>query len=266
MDTRPATAADYPHFVRLFAELATGDHTPSAQVWADELAPQTTVGEFDGAVVGYIYAQLLDGLGFVRHIAIDQTHRGQGFGRVLMQCAAQRMREAGATQWCLNVRPDNPAALALYTRLGMTQRFASVAMRMDWTITGELPPPPPSVVVAVLEPDDDVAAEAALSLPAGLLSQNRVRRGARLLLARDDDAIVGAAVFRPEFPGAYPFRARDGGIACALLSAMRPHADPSKTFMQVVLEDAPTLERVFGDAGAARHLEFVQLRGPLPNV
>ncbi len=263
MTTRPADASDYDAFVRLFAELATGDDIPSAAVWSGELAPSSLVHVIDGTVVGYIYVQSLD-VGFVRHLAIDPAFRGRGLGRSLMRAAAKQLRDRGIEQWCLNVKPDNVPALALYEGMGMARQFTSVAMRMGWDIIGRLPTPSSAVAVLPLQPPEDPDVERALALPRGLLERNRARPGARLLVARDGELIVGAAVFRPEFPGAYPFRARDGGVASALMAAMRPHAIPTKTFMQLVLEDSPGLEEIFGRAGASRHLEIVQLRGPVP--
>ncbi|MBL4689725.1 MAG: GNAT family N-acetyltransferase [Nannocystaceae bacterium] len=179
---RAPTPADYAAFVRLFGYLETGDDIPTPKVWRDELALQSMVYVDEGEAVGYVYAQVLEGVGFVRHVALEPSRRGCGLGRALMHAVAGRMREAGVEQWRLNVKPDNAQALRLYQGLGMTMLFASVAM---------------------------------------------VR---------------------------------------ALLEAMRPNADPRKTFMQLVVEDASALASALGRAGARRHLDTVQLGGPLPSA
>ena len=265
MGVRPARASDHESFVRLFRALETGDEPADETVWARELAPQSVVYERDGSVVGYCYLQLLDGLGAVRHIAVDARHRGGGIGRALMQDAATRLRGRGIGRWCLNVKPENTPAIALYTSLGMVQQHASVAMRMGWDIVDRLPSSP-AVRVETLLDSDDAEAEAALGLASGLLAQQRGQLGARLLVAREAADLVGGAVFRPDFPGAYPFRARDAGVARALLIAMQPDADPAKAFMQLVFEDDAELADAFAAAGAARHMEFVMLAGDVPTI
>ncbi|MEM6989030.1 MAG: GNAT family N-acetyltransferase [Myxococcota bacterium] len=265
MSIRPATAADYRAFVRLFGHLETGDDIPLPKVWRDELGPQSMVCIEDGETVGYVYCQVLDGVGFVRHVALDPAYRGRGLGRALMHAAADRMRDAGVEQWRLNVKPDNAQALRLYEGLGMSVLFASVAMRMDWEIIDALPKAEPAVRVQPVEPADDGAVESALEIPGGLLARHRRRAHARILVARDGEEIVGAAVFRPDFPGAYPYRANTAAVTRALMEAMRPHADPSKTFMQLVLEDAAEVADALERAGARRHMEILQLGGALPD-
>ena len=264
MGIRAATASDYPVFERLFPELQTNEDTPGVRVWSEEIAPQTLLVEEDGDVAGYIYFQILDGLGYVRHVVVDPGHRGSGVGRVLMQEVAARLHAAGIEQWCLNVKPDNVPAIRLYERMGMALQYACVAMRMGWDIVGRLPDSGRELEVAPLQAHDDAPTEAALGLPKGLLAKQRGMSGARLLLARQAEAIVGAAVFRPEFPGAYPFRARTPAVARAIVDAMRPHADLSKGYVQLVFEDAPQLEAAFDAAGATRHMEFVHFRGDVP--
>lgn len=264
VEIRPATSADYAAFVRLFGHLETGDDVPAPEVWRDELGPQSMVCVVEGETVGYICCQILDGIGYVRHVALDPSHRGRGLGRRLMHAAADRMRDAGIDGWRLNVKPDNAQALRLYEGLGMTVRFASVAMRMGWDIIDAFPEVGPTIRVGPLEPVDDLAVESAVEIPGGLVAQLRRRAHACPLVARDAEDIVGAAVFRPEFPGAYPFRARSLEVTRALMEAMRPHAIPSKTFVQLVLEDAAELAEALERAGARRHLEILQLAGALP--
>lgn len=263
---RRATVRDYPAFVRLFPELATGDDVSSKEVWSEEIMPRTLLFERGGEVAGYVYVQTLDGVGYVRHVVVGPRYRKLGIGRALMREVAARLRRIGVEQWCLNVKPGNVAAVRLYEKMGMSLQHASVAMRMQWDIIDRLPEPGASLWVGPLLPGDDAAAQRELALPEGLLAQQRPRTGAHLLLARDSEMPVGAAVFRPEFPGAYPFRARTAAVARALLEHMRPNADRSKAFMQLVLEDSADLARALERAGAVRHLEFVHFRGPVPQA
>ncbi len=263
---RPATPADYSAFARLFPELGTGEPAPSPRTWAEQFAPHSFVIEHRGSLVGYLYCQILDGLGYIRHVVVDPKHRGRGIGRRLMEEAARRIRQAGEDRWCLNVKPDNEPAIRLYTRMGMSFEYASVASRMDWTILERLPAAPPELVSEPLPPGEEVATEEALALPSGLLLTQRERDGVVLLRARQGEAIVGMAAFQPSFPGAYPFRARSAAVARSLLKAMRPHADPSRDYVQLVFEGAPALAEAFDEAGAWRHLEFVHFSGEVPGA
>lgn len=264
MRIRPATAADYPVFERLFPELRTGDATSSPRVWARDLAPQSLVLEREGDVAGYVYFQVLDGLGYIRHVVVDPNHRRAGVGLALLEEVARRLRAVGIERWCLNVKPDNEPAIRLYARLGMATQYACVAMRMAWDIVERLPSADPHLLVGAARAEDDAAAEVAFGLPRGLLAKQRKMAGARILAAHEGESIVGVAVFFPAFPGAYPFRAREAAHARALLAAMRPHADAGKAWVQLVFEDAPDLAAAFEDAGARRHMEFVHLRGEVP--
>ena len=55
---------------------------------------------------------------WINDIAIDEQHRGRGFGRELMLEAERMARAAGETSLGLNVFGGNAAAIALYTSLG----------------------------------------------------------------------------------------------------------------------------------------------------
>ena len=59
---------------------------------------------------------------YVRH-----THRGEGWGMVLMREALGRAREAGYGEAVLSTWPDNPKALALYASMG----FVTIAPFKD---------------------------------------------------------------------------------------------------------------------------------------
>lgn len=263
MEIREGRPEDYSAFARLFAELETGDDTPSSSVWDGELMSQTLVCQGSGEIAGYIYFQILGGIGYVRHVVVAPDHRGRGLGLALMREVARRLRDAGVGQWCLNVKPSNVRAIGLYEGLGMAVRFASVALRMGWSIIERLEHDA-SVRISVLSAEDDADAEAVFDLPSGLLAGQRSRAGSRLLLAREAGAIVGLAAFRPEFPGAFPFRARSSGVIRALLVAMQAHADPTKAYVQLVLEDAAELAQSLQAAGATPYLQIVHMRGTVP--
>ena len=57
----------------------------------------------------------------IQTIAVVDTARGRGLGRVLMQQLIGEARDRGATEIFLEVRADNPGAQALYRDLGFEQ-------------------------------------------------------------------------------------------------------------------------------------------------
>ena len=261
MAVRAATADDYPAFVELFDALETGDDTTPQPEWEQRLMPQTLVYEDEGRTLAYVLFQVLADLGYIRHLAVDAAHRGRGIGRTLMSAVGARLREAGIETWCLNVKPDNVPAIALYEKLGMRQQYTTHVVRMHWDVPARLPPA--DADVDLLEPSDDAAVEAALGMPGGLIAKQR-GPGCELLVARRDGHPMGLAAFRPSFPGAYPFRAADLGTTRTLLDAMYPRRDETKEIVQVVLEDAEPIARALVDAGGWPHLEIVHLKGPVP--
>ncbi|KAF0809920.1 N-acetyltransferase GCN5 [Alcanivorax sp. S71-1-4] len=72
--------------------------------------------DMDGELVGYALVILHRGTSLARlySIAISDTCRGQGLGRTLMQAAEKAALDAGRIYLRLEVRKDNPAAIALY--------------------------------------------------------------------------------------------------------------------------------------------------------
>jgi len=61
----------------------------------------------------------------IQTIAVSETARRQGLGRVLMLSLIAEARDRGATEVFLEVRADNPGAQSLYSGLG----FEAIAVR-----------------------------------------------------------------------------------------------------------------------------------------
>ncbi|PKM21945.1 MAG: ribosomal-protein-alanine acetyltransferase [Gammaproteobacteria bacterium HGW-Gammaproteobacteria-14] len=74
----------------------------------------------DEVLAGYVLIILHRGTRLARlySIAVDTTLRGRGIGRKLIEAGEQAAREAGRIDMRLEVRKDNPAAIALYEQLG----------------------------------------------------------------------------------------------------------------------------------------------------
>lgn len=74
---------------------------------------------------GFVLARVAGGEAEILTLAVAPAARGKGLGRDLLQAAIGKARALGADTMFLEVGADNPAALALYARLG----FAKVGDR-----------------------------------------------------------------------------------------------------------------------------------------
>lgn len=259
-----AVAADYEHYVRLFAELGVQDPVLERARWELLSMPGTVFVRAGDQVVAYGYFQALDRVGYIRHVAVDAARRGAGVGHALMRAIAARLAEAGCSSWCLNVKEDNEPALRLYRRVGMHVAYASSFLRFAWAIVDHLPRPDRPVDARPVEPGDDAAIERAFAMPARQVASARAQGRILVWLADPSAAIpVGFASFDPGFPGAFPFRVAHASLAAPLLAALRPHARVDLAHMQVVVEDHEELARVMAAAGAAVQMQFLHLRGEL---
>jgi GNAT superfamily N-acetyltransferase len=250
---------------RLFGELETGDPPFSRERWDGEMARQSWVAEAEGAVVGYLFGQPLEGVGYVRHVAVDPAARRRGVGRALLQAAAARFAEGGARAWCLNVKPDNAPAIALYESVGMRAVHRSWGLRLAWSCLDAWPASAEAspLHVARIEAESAGAWEEAFAIPSGLLSHAlalaRVVVGAQRVGER-----VGVASFDPSFPGCSPYCAADGEVARALLAAVRLHREPRYDGLKLFVERDAALVSSLVDRGATIALDALHLRGALP--
>lgn len=131
---RPATPADAPalHAIHEAAFARVGGHTPTTEeAWVRrELGAHGTdlslsrVAERDGAPVGFALARRWDdGVVYVALLAVLPDAAGRGLGGALLQGAFAAAGAAGQRQVQLNVAADNPNAVRLYERVGMSQRW-----------------------------------------------------------------------------------------------------------------------------------------------
>ena len=101
----------------------------SAEAMASELQSRHTyylVAERAG-VEGYagLFAPVGSEQADIQTIAVGESARREGLGRVLMQTLIAEARERGASEVFLDVRADNPGARSLYDSLG----FEPIAVR-----------------------------------------------------------------------------------------------------------------------------------------
>lgn len=67
---------------------------------------------------------------YISNVAVKSEYRRQGIARSMMQTTIDHVRQHGAHQVFLNVRPNNPGAIKLYEDLG----FKALEMRGEWML------------------------------------------------------------------------------------------------------------------------------------
>jgi mycothiol synthase len=112
-----ATTADYePESFIAFREehLSAHDFDPAL----------SRVAWREGSLVGFLLARRWEqeGVGFVDLLGVHPAERRRGLGVTLLLWAFAAFAAAGLNEAQLGVASDNPRALALYERVGMTQR------------------------------------------------------------------------------------------------------------------------------------------------
>ncbi|MDO4242026.1 MAG: ribosomal protein S18-alanine N-acetyltransferase, partial [Microbacteriaceae bacterium] len=120
---RPAAAADVPEIAALEQQIF-GSHAWSEAAVYEEVAGQHRdyfVAEIAGKIAGYAGVLTLGGEADVQTIALAESSRGHGLGRQLLLELGTAATERGAKQIFLEVRADNPTAIALYQKFGFTQ-------------------------------------------------------------------------------------------------------------------------------------------------
>lgn len=88
----------------------------TASAWFDPAG--LFVAERDGAIVGFHWTKIEDGIGEVYVVGVDPSEQGSGLGTALTARGLRHLHEAGAPVVDLYVEGDNAPALAVYRRLG----------------------------------------------------------------------------------------------------------------------------------------------------
>jgi ribosomal-protein-alanine N-acetyltransferase len=119
---RRARPADLDALVALEETTFDHDRVSRAQ-WRRHLRSESAsvlVGERSGKPIGCVLLFFRRGTSIARlySIAVARRARGQGLGAALLRAAEREARRRGCKSMRLEVRTDNPAAVALYEKHG----------------------------------------------------------------------------------------------------------------------------------------------------
>ena len=81
------------------------------------------VGVAEGAVVACLMAGYDGHRGWINYVGVDPAHRRRGYGRAIVLDAERRLHEIGCPKVNLQVRRDNPEAVAFYGSLGYAEYY-----------------------------------------------------------------------------------------------------------------------------------------------
>ena len=85
------------------------------------VAARYLVAEKDGEVIGYAGAWIILDESHITNIAIRESERGHGYGRLLTEALMQYLSNLGAAYATLEVRKSNVRAQNLYKSVGFIQ-------------------------------------------------------------------------------------------------------------------------------------------------
>lgn len=261
---RAAQEADYPVFARLFLELGVPEAPPPPGYFVENIVPHALMICEGPSVVGYAYGRPRGTTFHVLHVVADPKIRRRGVGASLMNAMAARARDSHFSQWMLNVKPNNAAAIGLYERFGFRTVMESVSMAVEWTATERLPRASARFDAGVVAPVEDAQFEAAMSLSRGEIGNFRALSSRVMVGVLAAGEPMGFAAFDPHFPGAAPFRVRNIDVAAALFDGMRPYAKPEFDGLRVFVEGDKALEDAITAAGGRVVLRALRMAGELP--
>jgi len=262
MLARAARPEDYDAFTALWAQLGQEQDPPPRDRWVEHLAPSTIFLEEDGRLAAYNLSFAFGTRGDVRQVVVDHAFRRRGVGKQLMAAVAAKLRAAGCSEWRLEVRADNAAALALYRAVGMRplrDLHVMTLARADaeaFAATASGPQRIEPVVAA-----DDPALEAALDFGAGQLARWRTYRAHCPMVRAGHDAMTQIwHDFKPGCALLFPFVAPDIETAAHLLATALTVAKTDRFELEL---RQPHLVTALLAAGAIEHEHQIEMTGSL---
>ena len=263
---RLARREDYTDFARLFGELGVEEPPPPVALWEADLAHRSFFVDGMEGPRAYALTDVLGETGYVVNLVVAPRERRRGVGREVMRALAVHFRARGCRQWMLNVKPDNVAAVALYTALGMERGPQDTTLRLTREQVAALPAVPEGLEVVPVKEAELAPLTEALGMVPGKLARYATLPAHRLWrLAHPEERGVGPLGMMDVRSAAgvlFPFFAATPSHARALLEAGLRELGGVES-LRVVVASAH-LETALRAVGAPVVLETLRMQGPLP--
>ncbi len=93
--------------------------------------------EAEDEMRGFVMYQLMEGVGFIMRLMVDQRFQGQGYGEAAMKEVLHRLQMNPETEFiATSVHKENPRTLEFYKRLGFTifikETDIEIYLKLDW--------------------------------------------------------------------------------------------------------------------------------------
>ena len=179
---RPGRLDDHPHFVELFEELGLEESAPALDTWLADLMKRSFFLEGPEGIAAYAIVDVLGPTGHVVNLVVAPGQRRRGLGARVMRALAAHLRGQGCQEWMLYVKPDNVAALSLYTAMGLRV----VSAQSNWSLSRAhleaLPLVPEGLEVVPLQEREFAPFTRAFGLAPGKLARFAEQPGMHRLL------------------------------------------------------------------------------------
>ncbi len=130
----PARAGDLPALLGLHQELFPSAYIGEADFRGRRRQTRTACCSWPAsagaAPIGYLYAKddPVEREAYIDYLGVTPSHRGQGFGRAMLDAAFNWAARRGRGHVALTVREDRLSALSLYRHAG----FVEVSAGRHW--------------------------------------------------------------------------------------------------------------------------------------
>ena len=124
---RAMQADDYPALLSLWQQsdglvLRDSDSPTAIAAYLARNPGLSFVALAQGQLIGCLLVGTDGRRGYLQHLVVQESHRGLGVARALLQAATQALQAIGIDKSHLLVLANNEPALAFYRHLGWTQR------------------------------------------------------------------------------------------------------------------------------------------------
>ena len=124
---RAMQADDYPALLQLWQQsdglvLRDADSPEAIAAYLARNPGLSFIALSQSQLIGSLLAGTDGRRGYLQHLTVSPSHRGQGIGKALLQAATSALHAIGIDKTHLLVLADNEPALAFYRHLGWTER------------------------------------------------------------------------------------------------------------------------------------------------